>query len=167
MKQLKQLGNQIAQVITKAVKLELQLQGHRLTGALENSIEDRVRATLTGVRIEIEAERYARFVNRGVPASRIPFGGRRARRSKYIEGLKRFARLRFGVTQAEALRIAFAIARKHKKEGMPTKNSRRFSKTGKRIEAVDDALNKAQPKINQLTQEAFATVVGLIIEQRI
>lgn len=167
MKQLKQLGNQIAQVITKAVKIELKLQGHRLTGALENSIEERVRQTATGVRIEIEAERYARFVNRGVPANRIPFGGSRARRSKYIEGLKRFARLRFGVTDAQALRIAFAIARKHKKEGMPTKNSRRFSRTGKRIEAVDDALGKARPQIDKLTEDAFAIVVGLIIEQRI
>ena len=97
----------------------------------------------------------------------IGCGGSGARISKYIQGLKNFARLRFGVSDKEALSIAFAIAKKHKREGMPTKSSSRFSKTGKRTEAIEDALAEVDDELNKMIEDTLEVIINLSIEQKI
>jgi hypothetical protein len=80
-----------------------------------------------------------------VPAGRIPYGdGKGGGHSAYIQGLIKYAQQRFGASGKEAVSIAFAIAKKHKKEGMPTQGSYAFSSTGERkhfFEIVFDVLN--------------------------
>ena len=78
-------------------------------------------------------------MDQGVPPDRIPFTepSGRGGRSKYIEGLQRFAQLKLGVTDnRESLGIAFAIARKHKKVGMPVKGPTQFIQ--KTLDATED-----------------------------
>jgi hypothetical protein len=153
---LELLANQIAQILIDAIQKEFILQGHRLTGKLNASIESIVKITASGANILILMNDYGIIQNRGVGASRIPYNpnvrtGNKT--SKYIQGLQNFARLRFGVTPKQALSIAFAIAKKHAKEGMPTKASSRFSKTGRRTGAIDEALAKSDKEIERLTLE--------------
>ena len=156
-----QLTNKIGELLVIAIKTELGLQGHRLTGKLINSIEEVSRNTTTGFIVAILGEDYLQFVNNGVPASRIPFSGRTGRggTSKYIQGLARFARIKFGKSPKEALNVAFAIANKHKREGMPTRSSRRFSKTGKRTNAVQIAVEKVEDQIAALAEQFIEEVV--------
>jgi len=147
-------ANKIGQIAIEAVKLELAAQGHRLTGALIDSVTYQVKQTATGALIE------GLLLDYGIPVNTGVRGGGKA--SKYIAGLKLFAKLRFRVNEREATRIAFAIANKHKKEGMPTQASKRFSSTGKRTGAIQDGLSNVDDKIQEVINEVMTTYINII-----
>jgi hypothetical protein len=69
-----------------------------------------------------------------------------------------------GKSDKEAKGIAFAIASKHKKEGMPTKGSVRFSKTGKRTGFIEQALDKNSQKFIELIEVSVAATVEVLVE---
>ena len=113
------LAKQIGAILVRAIQRQFVLQGHRLTGKLNSSIEDIVNLTVTGAKISIVMEEYGIIQNNGVSASRIPYDPTRrtgSGRSQYIEGLRKFAALRFGLSGKEALGAAFAIAKKQAKQ---------------------------------------------------
>lgn len=143
---------------------ELRQQGHVLTGKLINSMSFRVDEFSSQIIGVIEFEDYGRFVDTGVPASHIPFSGRSGKggTSKYIEGLIRFFKLR-GLSGREAKQAAFATANKHRREGMPTLASRRFSQNGDRKGFINKRLQKAEPRI--LVQ--FEQIAGDKLEVRV
>ncbi len=149
-------AQEIGKIAVEAVKMEYAAQGHKLTGALIDSIEYQVRKTATGAAVEGIMLDYGIPVNTGVTAERIPYDPTRrtgAKTSKYIAGLQLFAQLRFRVGKKEALSIAFAIARKHKQQGMPTRGSRQFSKTGRRTDAIGEGLKKVNAEIEKIISE--------------
>jgi len=163
-----QAADKIGQIAIEAVKLELAAQGHRLTGALIDSVTYQVKQTATGALIEGLLLDYGIPVNTGVPSNRIPYSrGSRSGggSSAYIAGLQLFAQLRFRVPKKEALSIAFAIANKHKKEGMPTQASKRFSKTGKRTGAIQDGLESINAQIQEIISDVMTVYIdGLFIK---
>ncbi|GAI01423.1 unnamed protein product [marine sediment metagenome] len=160
-----QAADKIGEIAVEAVKLELAAQGHRLTGALIDSVTYQVKQTATGAMIEGLLLDYGIPVNTGVPASRIPYSGGRSGggASAYIRGLQLFAQLKFRVSKKEALGIAFAIANKHKKEGMPTQRSKRFSKTGKRTGAIQDGLQNVERQIQEVINEVMTIYINGIM----
>jgi hypothetical protein len=94
------------------------------------------------------------ILNYGVPANRIPFSqGSGAKSSKYIDGLKMYAKLRFNANDKEAERIAFAIAHKHKKFGMPLDK-----KTG----AVEQGIKESSEEVEALISEALTQVINVM-----
>jgi hypothetical protein len=60
-----------------------------------------------------------------------------------------------GASDKEALGIAFAIASKHKREGMPTRASARFSQTGKRTGFIEVALLSKEQEIEQVIRNGM------------
>lgn len=151
-------AREAAKILEAEIKRQLSLQGHKLTGALEASIETKVMIKdYTTARIAVLANDYALPLNDGVPATRIPFSpGSGKKTSKYIQGLMNFARLRFNLSDPSEIKgAAFAIAYKHKQQGMPTRASLQFSKTGQRKFALDEAIRDAQPKIQALAPDFF------------
>jgi hypothetical protein len=151
-----QLGNEVGKVIVMAVKKAFIMQGHKMTGALNDSIEYKVNATMDSVMLEFLMLDYGMIQNFGVTPERIPFNpGSGAKSSKYIDGLKRFAKLKLGKNDKEAERVAFAIAYKQKQEGMPTRGSYKYSSTGKRTGAVLDALKDSEDEVQKLINKAF------------
>lgn len=135
---------QVDKKLKADLKTELSAQGHHLTGALEESIASNINES-TDVTLEVKAKSYIDPLNSGVPAANIPYDpliSTGAKTSKYIQGLKQFAKLRFGLDDKEALNTAFAIANKHKQEGMPTKGSYAFSNTGKRTEVIEETYHR-------------------------
>ena len=89
-------ANKIGEIAVEAVKIELALQGHKLTGALIDSVKEEVRRTDKGAVIDGILLDYGIPVNTGVPASNVPFTPNSgAKSSKYIAGLELFAKLRF------------------------------------------------------------------------
>jgi len=162
MNPFEELAIQIGEVVKRAVILSYTMQGHKLTGGLINSIEYQVRAQVTSAEIDFLMFDYGVILDRGVSAANIPYSpGSGAKSSKYIDGLKQYARLRMGAaTEKEAERIAFAIARKHKSEGMPTKASFVYSKTGKRTGAIDAALEDANPEVIRLINMAMEEYIS-------
>jgi hypothetical protein len=148
------LGEQVGEVVKKAVKQAFIMQGRTLTGALVNSIDYSVNATVTSAFIEFTLLDYGMILNYGVPANRIPFSpGSGAKSSKYIDGLKMYAKLRFNANDKEAERIAFAIAHKHKKFGMPLDK-----KTG----AVEQGIKESSDEVEALISEALTKVINVM-----
>ena len=134
-----ELLNNLAELLKEEMRQQLKIANHIMTGDLVESIESRILSTIEGRKIEIWLNSYGIALDQGVPADRIPFSepSGRGGRSKYIEGLQRFAQLKLGVTDnRKSLGIAFAIARKHKKVGMPVKGPTQFIQ--KTLDATED-----------------------------
>lgn len=152
---LSNLMEQLGQVVARSAARELVAQGHRLTGSLIQSLEADVQ-TAQGIVINVLGNAYGTVLDTGVSADKIPYSGRRATRgrsakkSKYITALIEYARRRMNADPREAKRIAFAIAAKHTREGMPTRSSYRYSRTGKRTMWIDDSVDAAQAEIAEL-----------------
>lgn len=154
--------------IRKRLVDELQRQGHHLTGALESSITYKVTEDAIGVTAVMFAVDYGLVVEFGVPASRIPFGGRSGRggRSKYIQGLFRFFQLR-GLNEREALGAAFATAHVHKREGMPSRGSYAFSQNGRRTAFIRGSLEQYLPILKDTIGRESGFIIDLIVSDTI
>lgn len=115
-------------------KQELAQQGHRATGKGIASIEAKITSQsldkLVGV---ILANDYLIPVDLGVSASRIPFGQGGGGKSKYIQGLINWVSvIKPGLSEKKKLSFVFAIAKTHKREGMPSRGSYSYTRNGRR-----------------------------------
>ena len=134
----------VAEFFKKELRNELEAQGHRDTGKLIDSIEYEILTDTDTIKIVFTYLYYGDIVETGVKPANIPFGkSTGAKTSKYIEALKNWAKRR---GFKKPLSAAFAIANKHKKEGMPTKNSYRFSSNGRRKHWRSFTLNTYLPQ---------------------
>lgn len=155
----------VADTARLAVVVEWRRQGHELTGKAAQSIEERVTTRAGATRIEFYIEDYMARISEGVPANRIPYSpGSGAASSKYIQGLTRYARLRFGASRKEAERIAFAIARTHLREGLPSLGSKRFSSTGRRTGFIETALDDEEERLAALIETAVEKTFETLVE---
>lgn len=143
-----------------SIRKEFRAQGHHLTGTLESSLTATTITMGSDSHLIGSVLYYGNIVNDGVSPNKIPYGdGKGGGHSAYIQGLIKYAQLRFGASGKEAVSIAFAIAKKHKKEGMPTKGSHAFSATGERkhfFEIVFDVLND---HIDRVVSEGIDDIV--------
>lgn len=154
----------IADLAKEAVILAWRAQGHDLTGKAVQELETQIIITAEGVVINGLVVDYMIPNNTGVTAARIPYTpGSGRKTSKYIDGLINYVKLRMGKSDKEAKSIAFAIASRHKKEGMPTKASAKFSSTGKRTGFIDEALAGKEQQfadmIEMAVSEAFTVTI--------
>jgi hypothetical protein len=158
------LIQQIANLAIQAVAIEWKNQGHNLTGNAIQQLETRI---IAGGDIIIQGYvvDYMANLNAGVPANRIPYSpGSGARSSQYIAGLIDYVKKRMGKSDREAKSIAFAIASRHKREGMPTKSSARFSSTGKRTGFIEVALDDIEPKLAALIEQGVEESINFVLE---
>lgn len=140
---LRERFKQSVEDLAKKLKSELEAQGHRATGRLADSIEAVNGGSEFLLVSEILMESYWNNVNYGVSASKIPYSGRNGRggTSLYIQGLINWAKvIKPNLSEKEAKSFAFAVANKHKKEGMPTRGSYAYSNNGRRLRFVETAL---------------------------
>lgn len=157
MNELETLLNSIGEVVKKAVIYNFKLQDHVMTGDLIDTINYKIQTTDIGGRVDFYLNDYGMYQNYGVTPSQIkkPFARPR------IEGLQRFAKLKLGISdEKEALRVAFAIARKHKLEGMPTNGSQAM---GKKTGAINDALKDTEKEVAELIEKAMSEVITTLI----
>lgn len=149
------------QQLSQNLKKELRDQGHYLTGALEQSVQSRFVSNSDGVTLEMVALDYINDLETGIPGNQIDVTD-----ASYIEGLARYAKLRFGLkSDRQALRAAFRIAAKHRKEGMPTRNSYQFSSTGERTEAVQTSYDEHARDNEKLLEDTFSTELDELIDK--
>lgn len=154
---LNNLYVQIGELVKKAVILNFRIQGHVMTGDLIETINYKIEQTDIGGRIDFYLNDYGMYQNYGVKASEIkkPFARPR------IEGLQRFAKLKLGISNdKEALSVAFAIAKKHSIEGMPTNNSRSM---GKKTGAINDAIKDTEKEVAELIEKAMDIYITTMI----
>jgi len=162
---LQKLADDISLLAISVVANEWRAQGHELSGLAVKQMETLVRFEINTLIIEGLVPNYMAINNSGVTAARIPYTPNSGRPpSKYISGLIDYVKRRMGKSDKEAKGIAFAIASKHKREGMPTKGSVRFSTTGKRTGFIEQALDKNSPKFIELIENAITFSVEATIE---
>lgn len=157
MNELETLLNSIGEVVKKAVIYNFKLQDHVMTGDLIDTINYKIQTTDIGGRVDFYLNDYGMYQNYGVTPSQIKKPYARPR----IEGLQRFAKLKLGISdEKEALRVAFAIATKHKEEGMPTNDSKSM---GKKTGAINDALKDTEKEVAELIEKAMTEVITTLI----
>jgi hypothetical protein len=139
------------------LKKELRDQGHFLTGALERSIQSKQTASGGKTVVEIEALDYADDLFEGVPPEHID--------ESDIAGLIKYAEKRFGYSGKQAIKAAVAIARKHRKEGNPTKASYAYSRTGERLDANIEAYNKNESEYAQFLEDGVSKEIDDFIDK--
>jgi hypothetical protein len=162
---LQKLADDISLLAITVVANEWRAQGHELTGSAVKQMETVVRMEINTLIIDGLIPDYMAINNSGVTADRIPYyPGSGRKESEYIKGLMKYVQQRMGKSEKESKGIAFAIASKHKKEGMPTKGSLRFSTTGKRTGFIEQALEKNSPKFIELIENAITFSVEATIE---
>lgn len=142
---MKELGEEINRKMVD----QFALQGHKLTGKFEESLE----VLPDGTGVSGIGNTYGIYVNIGVKPEQIKYPYARAR----IDGLTNFVKLRMGVDGKAAVGIAYAIATKHKDEGMPTAKSYRYSSNGKRTDFIDDAI--AQVDVESILLKHFVDII--------
>ena len=163
---LQKLADEISVLAISVVANEWRLQGHELSGSAVKQMETFVRMEINTLIIEGLVPNYMAINNSGVTANRIPYyPGSGRKESEYIKGLMKYVQQRMGKSEKESKGIAFAIASKHKKEGMPTKNSViKHSKTGRRTGFIEIALEKNSQKFIELIENAITFSVEATIE---
>ncbi len=155
---MEELIKLLSEYLIRQFDEQLKMQGHVLTGKLNKSIEAKAIKTAQGFDLVFFAENYGGFLNEGVPAERIPYrqgvyskGGT----SLYIQGLIAYVKRRMFLTGKEAVSVAFAIAATHRKEGMPTKNSYKYSSNGLRLKWVDTVVEESTEFIEKSIERFF------------
>ena len=162
---LQKLADDISTLAISVVATEWRAQGHELTGSAVKQMETIVKVEVNSIVIEGLVPDYMAINNQGVPANKIPYYPNSGRKtSKYIDGLIEYAKKRMGKSDKEAKSVAFAIASKHKREGMPTKASARFSSTGRRTGFIEIALEKNSQKFIELIEASIRFSVEATIE---
>lgn len=141
--------------LKQALSDEFEAQGHRLTGSFERALKYEIRpASGGGYTARMIGPEYGIFLEFGVRAARIPYSGRSGRggRSAYIQGLIQYFERR-GLPEREAQRAAFATAAVHRREGMPTRASYRFSRTGQRTGFIRTVLDRNMQEITDIIRD--------------
>ena len=158
----------LEQVLREALMNEWEAQGHYMTGKVVNDLDIVVKQEANRIIISGFTYPYGMIQAAGVPANKIPFGGTAPRgqgkggTSLYIEALQRYAKNRMNIQDdKKSLSVAFAIAKTHKKEGMPTTGSYSFSQTGKRTQWIEDAFRSDEENINAAISEMAFNVISV------
>lgn len=150
----------IGEKVNKLLIEEWELQGHKMNESkFERELEAEVYSEGNTKGVRGLGVGYARFVNQGVSKSQIKYPYAKAR----IEGLTKYVLNRMGIGGAQGVSIAFAIANKHKKEGMPTDSSKKYSKTGKRTEFIEEAFKKGEKEIDEIVEGELSNYVVSIL----
>jgi hypothetical protein len=144
----------LAKEVRNSLVSEAELQGHKLTGKLEKNLTYEVVSSDDEATATIYGPDYAIYLNYGVSAERVRYP---------IRVMIEYFTKR-GLPMKEATSAAWATRAKHKKEGMPTKASQRFSKNGNRTGFLDDGLKNGIDKIKQLAPSLFAEYVEAQVE---
>ncbi len=155
----------IGDMVVDALIDEFVQQGHNNTGDFVRSIVREVEDFGRLISIDFYFNKYGIYQDKGVKPANIPYSYRSgAGSSKYIQALIKWVTQRGIVTnQKQAQSMAFAIARKHKKEGMPTRGSYQYSLNGRRLGFATETFTKLEPEIESRLIDYFGDQVQFIL----
>ena len=140
--------NKVGKLIIASLQKELIEQGHKATGNLVNSFEQRVIEVPNSIVIEILMDEYGIYVNEGRKT-----GGKKVPINVLVDWIERKAIVN---GDKEVKSLAFAIQQTIHKEGIPTKGSFKFSNNGRRKGFIDFVIdNELDEVYNELEQQVF------------
>ena len=167
MRMIKQGLNNAIQLIVKEARKNLVQQGHVMTGELKNSVGGMVKSEADGLVAEISFLKYGLAQDTGIKAGKIPYSrGSGASRSKYIQGLIKFVKMKIESNEKKAKGIAFAIAQTHKRKGMHTKNGNPApQKQGWFSKAVESQQSAIEDVVQAAIFANFETLFNTAIDE--
>lgn len=140
--------NKVGKLIIASLQKELIEQGHKASGNLVNSFEQRVIEVPNSIVIEILMDEYGIYVNEGRKT-----GGKKVPINVLVDWIERKAIVN---GDKEVKSLAFAIQQTIHKEGIPTKGSFKFSNNGRRKGFIDFVINNELDEVyNELEQQVF------------
>lgn len=158
-----------AEFAANSIRDELAAQGHRASGKTEKAIRTRVTLELSSAvaRAEVLVPEHVMILDKGVRASRVPFGGRSGgRESRYIQKLLEWSRdVKPSMTEKDRKSFVFAIAHTAKKEGHPTRGSFRFSSNGRRTNWSEHAIRRKRGQIKSILN--LTAFVSALIQETV
>jgi len=112
---------------------------------------------------------YGVYMESGVPATSIPYSGRSGSggKSAYIQALIGYAMKRMNLDQQQAKSAAFAIAETHRKRGMPTPASSRYSSTGSRTGWIEATMERNEAYIREFMSRFVYELISVRFENMI
>jgi len=144
---------ELAKILEDAIKAELLQQGHKASGELIDSVK------VSSSEFEIIGESlfYGQYVERGRPAKikRVPIDAI----LKWMDD-KKFS----FASDAEKRGVAFAIQYTIYNEGIPTKNSFKYSKNGRRKEYLTTVLNAKKETIRDYINKFIGDTFEVILK---
>lgn len=136
----------VSEILASYIVKESDDQGHKLTGAMNDSIYGAVSDTvLEGFIID-----YGYELNQGVKPGVIS-----GEDAAHIAALTIYFQKRGYVNPENAARLT---AKRHEAEGISTYASRIYSKTGERQNFIEYGANKAEPFVNQAIEAGMDTI---------
>jgi len=148
---IKPILENVMQLMQTRFQVSLKAQGHVNRGNLSDSIKYTVEVSdLLGIG-KMEIADYGIYVNVGVKAERINYP---------IQVMIDWWQDR-GLSEREATSAAWATRAVHKREGMPTRASARFSDTGERLGFVEAAVEQSLEEIGALIENQYGSLIEL------
>ena len=147
--------DKIANIVIAEIKRQWDEKGHSLTGKAQKSLVSEIKEDGSKVTIDIIGLRYIEYMSRGIKPENIPFGGTGTGKetSDYIDGLRKYAELRVGITdEKKKTSFAFAVARKHKLHGNPL----RFNNKGSQVLA--ETAEKVSDQITKIVNDEITAI---------
>jgi len=132
--------------IVAEMRRVLKDQGHYLTGALDASFGYRIVKKASGeFEIEVYALSYAKALQTGVKPEDVNYT---------LTQIIQYFRRR-GLNVKEAISAGIATQKVHKRVGIPTKASARFSKTGRRTGFITEAYKNVRTRVNDELEDGL------------
>jgi hypothetical protein len=141
------------QLIQDGLRNELVQQGHRLTGGLADSMEITYSKDGETLRGHIQARDYAVYVDAGVAPNRVRYP---------IRVMIEYFILR-GLPRKEATSAAYATRAVHRRDGIPSRGSYRYSLNGHRKGFISRGVRSVLDSV----QDAFEKALGASVEVEI
>lgn len=146
-------------LINQELRKEMVAQGHRLSGAMEDSLDADIGKERKADVMQGYAVYYTKFVNEGFRAEKASF-------KQFPFLLDYFIKRGYPKESSDGGLTAGTLAamtiRKWMKEGMPTQASKRFSSTGSRTNMIENAFVGAEPKID----EYMGNSIDFLVEEK-
>ena len=147
-----------ASLLIEATRKEWKAQGKIASRRAFKTIQAKILRRFDVIVAGVYVEKYMLYQDRGVKPENIKIG------RGLIEGLKGWMRFKMPHVPAKnRTNVAFAIANKMKKEGMPTRNAHKFSPSGRVLNWSTYVFNEVEPKIDILIDEASDGLVDTLL----
>ena len=144
---------------------ELLGQGHKASGKLIDSIENKVTEYVNGASAEISYLFYGRFLETGLSASAFTKPPGRAEIAAIVRWIKRKV-IRVKKTIES---FAWAIATNKRKVGFPSPNANQYSPNGRTIKfqsiAIENVQDEIEKKVQDFTEEQIDVILTDVINR--
>jgi hypothetical protein len=140
-------------------------QGHNINGKVVKEMDIIVEQTVDKISFLFFSLPYGVYIAGGVSADKIPFSGiGGGGKSAYIQGLISYAKKKLSLPDKEAKSAAFAIAYTHKKRGMPSPASSKFSSTGERTNWIGNTMERNEGLIRQFMLRYVDSIISVLFD---